>query len=70
MKTTLIAMVMAAGLGLAGTSSSFAAPASGTVLRGLDAATSNIQDVRWCRTRCWHRGWSRRFCNRWCGGGY
>lgn len=65
MRSMLIAAVMAAGIGLLGTSSTFAAPASGTVIRDVANGQANVQDV-WCRVRCWHRGWSRRWCRRWC----
>lgn len=67
MRATLIAVVTAAGIGLLGTSSAFAAPANGTVLRDLAAQTSNTQDVAYCRwwRRCWHGGWSRRWCRVW-----
>jgi hypothetical protein len=66
MRTILIAAVTAAGIGLLGTSASFAAPASGTMLRDLTAQTSNTQSAycRWWR-RCWHQGWSRRWCRTW-----
>lgn len=71
MRNILIAAVAAAGIGLLGTSASFAAPASGSVLRDLDAATSNMQDVRYCRVRCYHRTYSsRRWCVRRCWGGW
>jgi len=67
MRATLIAVVTAAGIGLLGTSTTFAAPASGTVLRDLNAAMSDVQDVRYCRwwRRCWHGYYSRRWCRVW-----
>ena len=59
MRNILIAMATVTGLGLIGTSSALAAPASGTVLRDAVASTSGIQNVRrWCRV--WHRPHSRR----------
>ncbi len=65
MRSIVITAVAAAGIGLLGTSGAFAAPASGTILRDLADATSNTQDVRYCRLfrRCWHGGYSRRWCN-------
>jgi hypothetical protein len=59
MRNILIAMATVAGLGLLGTSGALAAPANGTVVRDVAAATSSLQDVkRWCKT--WHREHSRR----------
>jgi hypothetical protein len=55
-------LVLAAGFGLAGTSSSIAAPMSSKVIGEIGKSQSVIQDVRWCRRhcnryRCWRRCW-------------
>jgi hypothetical protein len=62
MRSIAIALVLAAGFGLAGTSSSIAAPMSSKVIGEIGKSQSVIQDVRWCRRhcnryRCWRRCW-------------
>jgi hypothetical protein len=67
MRSIAIAVVLAAGIGLAGTSSTFAAPANGTVLGEMAGTNSSVEQV-WCRVwrRCWHRTYtSYRWCRWW-----
>ena len=64
MRTALLALVAAAGMGLAVTSSTSAAPVSGLVLSGQSAADSLVSTVRHCRwshhrRHCHHWRWSR-----------
>jgi hypothetical protein len=67
MRAIMIAMLASATLGLAGTSTTMAAPASGAVILG-DALTSEslVQEAQFRRRRvvreCFHRGFSRRRC--------
>ena len=65
MRTMLIAMAAAAGIGLAVTSTSSAAPVGGLVLSG-QAQDSVVTKVRHCRYSHWrhhchHWRWSRRW---------
>jgi hypothetical protein len=66
MRTIFIAMLTAATIGLLGTSETFAAPASGSVLGAAATTESLVQDVQFSRVRvirdCIHRGFSRRVC--------
>lgn len=63
MRNILIAAITVAGIGLLGTSSTFAAPASGSAIRDVATATSNVQDVRTCVWKTRHRPMSGR--DRW-----
>jgi hypothetical protein len=63
MRAILLAMLTAGTIGLIGTSETFAAPASGSVLGAAATTESLVQLSRW-RVRCWHRGYSRRVCRR------
>ena len=67
MRSVMIALVLAAGFGLAGTSSTIAAPTSGKVLGDIARSESLTQDVRRrCHVRCRHGYYSRRHCRRYC----
>ena len=76
MRTIVIAMLTAAGIGLVGTSSTFAAPASGAAIADLAAAESLIADARMHTQRvcvrwhvvCKHFKPTRRHCVRQCKG--
>ena len=66
MRSIMIALVLAAGFGLAGTSSTLSAPMSGKVLADLAKAESVTEEARYrrrCRhyrhsgRRCWRRRW-------------
>jgi hypothetical protein len=67
MRAIMIAMMTTATLGLAATSTTVAAPASGNAIVGA-AATSEalVQKAQFSRrstvTRCRHRAFSRRVC--------
>jgi hypothetical protein len=61
MRSVLIATVVAAGIGLVGTSGAFAAPANGLVID--EAATTN-QLTQQMYHRRWHRGHRRCFHRR------
>lgn len=64
MRMVLIAMVAAAGLGLAGTAPSFAAPASGAALLNGTASIDNVEKAKVCtRWRC--NRWGRCFRRCW-----
>jgi hypothetical protein len=63
MRNILIAAIAVAGIGLLGTSSTFAAPASGSAIRDIATATSSVQDVRTCVWKYRHGPHSRR--DRW-----
>jgi hypothetical protein len=65
MRSVLIALVLAAGFGLAGTSSTLSAPVSGKVLGDIGKSETLTQDVR-CRRHCSHRRHSHRRCWRRC----
>ena len=66
MRGIFIAMVLAFGLGLVGTGTSGAAPASGTaLLNGLQDLSTTEQAQYWryrSRRVCAHRYYSRRSC--------
>jgi|KBSMisStandDraft_5_1062788.scaffolds.fasta_scaffold1688854_1 hypothetical protein len=61
MRSFLIALVFAAGFGLAGTSTTMAAPTNSKAIAEIGKSQSVIQDVRcrrYCnRYRCWRRCW-------------
>jgi hypothetical protein len=66
MRSIMIAAVLAAGFGLAGTSTTMSAPLTGKVLGDVAKTESVTKEVRWrrhCRhyryshRRCWRRGW-------------
>jgi len=61
MRSIMIALVLAAGFGLAGTSSSLSAPMSGKVLADLAKAESVTEEARY-RRRCRHYRYSHRRC--------
>ncbi len=65
MRSIMIALVLAAGFGLAGTSSSLSAPMSSKVLGDVAKSESVTQDVR-CRRHCRHKRHSGRRCWRTC----
>ena len=65
MRSIMIALVLAAGFGLAGTSSSLSAPMSTKVLGDVARAASVTEEVR-CRRRCRHYRHSGRRCWRRC----
>jgi hypothetical protein len=65
MRSIMIALVLAAGFGLAGTSSSLSAPMSTKVLGDVARAESVTEEVR-CRRRCRHYRHSGRRCWRRC----
>jgi hypothetical protein len=65
MRSIMIALVLAAGFGLAGTSSTLSAPASGKALGDIARSESLTQDVR-CRRHCRHGRHSHRRCWRRC----
>jgi hypothetical protein len=66
MRATMIAMLATATIGLAGTSHTQAAPASGGVIGATVTGESLVQQAQFSRTRvirdCVHRGFSRRVC--------
>ena len=57
MRAILLAMLVAAGLGLAGTSGVSAAPASGAVIGDAATATDHVTQVRWGHWRWGSRGY-------------
>ena len=59
MRTLLLGIVAAAGIGLAGASATVAAPLSGAAITGQPAADNLIVNVGHCRYSRWRR---------WCGG--
>jgi hypothetical protein len=67
MRTVLLALVAAGGIGLAALSTTTsAAPVNGVVLSGQTASDSPVVNVRHCRYsrwrwRCHHWRWSRRW---------
>jgi hypothetical protein len=63
MRTLVIAMFMAAGIGLAGTSTASATPPNQSVIRDAVRAQSHVEQAycRWVR-RCWHGPYSGRRC--------
>ena len=65
MRSIMIALVLAAGFGLAGTSSTLSAPMSTKVLGDVARAESVTEEVR-CRRRCRHARHSGRRCWRTC----
>jgi hypothetical protein len=65
MRSIMIALVLAAGFGLAGTSSTLSAPMSSKVLGDVAKAEAVTQDVR-CRRHCRHHRYSRHRCYRRC----
>ena len=65
MRSIMIALVLAAGFGLAGTSSTLSAPMSSKVLGDVAKSESVTQDVR-CRRHCRHGRHSHRRCYRRC----
>ena len=67
MRSIMIALVLAAGFGLAGTSSTLSAPVSSSkVLGDLARAESLTEEARWCKRRCRHYRYSNRRCWRRC----
>jgi hypothetical protein len=66
MRAIMIAMLTSATLGLAGTSTTFAAPASGSAIGAAVTSESLVQQAQFSRVRvireCVHRGFSRRVC--------
>ena len=66
MRAIMIAMLTSATLGLAGTSTTLAAPASGSAIGATATTESLVQQVQFSRFRivrdCFHRGFSRRVC--------
>ena len=68
MRAIFVAMLLAAGFGLAGTSGSFAAPASGTTIGDAAANATMIEQVQRCRCveRRWNGSCKLRICrDRW-----
>lgn len=65
MRSIMIALVLAAGFGLAGTSSTLSAPMSSKVLGDVAKSEFVTQDVR-CRRHCRHHRHSGRRCWRRC----
>ncbi len=73
MRATLLAALMAAGIGLIGTSNTFAAPASGPAMLGAALENSMLEEAQWRRrrgTRCvrvhrWRSSWRVRCWRRW-----
>lgn len=65
MRAVVIATLIAAGLGLAGTTASLALPASGNAIEAAAAVNPMIEPVYW-RHYYWHR-WHRwhRWYHRW-----
>jgi hypothetical protein len=67
MRTVLLGMVAAAGIGLAGASTTLAAPAAGSVVTGQAATEGLVVKVGHCRYSRWRRWcghhwrWSRRW---------
>lgn len=66
MRSIFIAMVMAAGFALVGSSSSQSAPTTGTAVRDAVTVDSPVVDVRHSRRHrhCHHRRHSRHRCYR------
>jgi hypothetical protein len=66
MRAIMIAMLTSATLGLAGTSTTLAAPASGSAIGATATTESLVQQIQFSRVRvirdCVHRGYSRRVC--------
>lgn len=63
MRAFLIATVLAAGIGLAGTTPTLAAPVNGAAIAQAADAGKAIEPVRWWRYRYhwrWHRHWYHR----------
>jgi hypothetical protein len=66
MRSLVIAMVLAAGFGLAGSSSAISAPISSKAVGDIAKSQSVTQDVRYCRRHCRHGRYSHRRCWRSC----
>ena len=64
MRAFLIATVLAAGLGLAGTAPTLAAPVNGAAIAQAVDAGKVIEPVRWWRYR-YHWRWHRYYYRRW-----
>jgi hypothetical protein len=67
MRAIMIAMLTSATLGLAGTSTTLAAPASGDAIASAALTSESlVQQAQFSRGRiireCFHRGFSRRVC--------
>jgi hypothetical protein len=66
MRSIMIAMLATATIGLAGTSNTLAAPASGASIGATVTSESLVQQAQFSRVRvirdCVHRGFSRRVC--------
>jgi hypothetical protein len=58
MRTALLGIIAAAGIGLAGTATTLAAPANGSAVLGRVATDSLVVKVGHCRYSRWRR---------WCG---
>jgi ABC-type glycerol-3-phosphate transport system substrate-binding protein len=75
-RTTLIAGLAAAGIGLAGTSGASAVPANGTVINDLATTTDHVTPVRWWGHWRWgsrgyyHRRWGYGYGGRYGYGGH
>jgi len=67
MRGILVAMIVAAGVGLAGTSGAFAAPANGAAISEAAGATIITDQVQRCRcvSRRWDGSCRQRICGRW-----
>jgi hypothetical protein len=66
MRSIMIAMLATATIGFAGTSNTFAAPATGAPIGTAVTGESLVQQAQFSRARvirdCVHRGFSRRVC--------
>ena len=63
MRSIMIALVLAAGFGIAGASPTLSAPASSTILGDIAKSDSSVVSVRWHR-HCRHYRHSHRRCHR------
>lgn len=68
MRGTLLAMIVAAGIGLVGTAGVSAAPISGAGLSTIAGETNAVDLVHWRGPSGWRRGWRGRggFCRTRC----
>ena len=64
MRYFLLATVAAAGIGLAGVSTTSAAPVDGTLLSGQPKTENLVTQVRHCRYSSWRRWCGRRVHHR------
>jgi hypothetical protein len=64
MRAIVLATVLAAGIGLAGTAPTLAAPINGAAITQAADAAKMIEPVRWWHHR-YHWRWHRHYYRRW-----